>query len=753
MGSIIIKDRMACKHLKNSLVGQSVSKLHDLDAAINLTLKNVNFDEQSATVLKLINQVSDDTVKQKSIYRDLQDIADQIKRTSTYFTWIGVADIRNGVMTDTDEQDEYRPDPKWYNSEKLNKGEPYFTENSILMDENNPMVVYTYPVKDGSTGETIGAIILYFDNNYFIDKLKMETNFRNQTWFISDPDSEILYHSKGYNPKITEKIENIEGNKLDLTAHSNNRKYVSYQSDITTIDNCKLIYIVPKGEIVSQSLLTICMIPILTLMSIGIIILSIKSLTSEIVSEIHDIIKSLKLVADCNFCEQLEVKSNDEIGLLVNEFNKAIDALKYQAEHDKMTKFLNAKTFYQKAESFVVPYGDIKFALIRLDIDNFSFINDIYDWGVGNEILIKISWLIRHIFADNSLYGYIGGDVYVICTKYTDQDEMLKKILKLSEEIKTCDNRITMTPHFGIYNDMKNGENMNIICDYASVALKTIKGNLLETYVFYNNDFDDKHKDQKFVESQKQIALDNKQFYIVLQPKCDIDTGNIVGAEALVRWKSPERKQMISPGKFIPIFEKNGFVIPLDKYVWEETCKVLKKWKDNSCRDIPISVNVSRMHIFNSDFVDDFEQLTKKYDIPPKLLDIEVTESALLENVDNILEAVMLDLKSRGFRLLMDDFASGYSSLIALQKLPFDVIKIDKGLIDNIDEPKNKQLVTGVVSMLNNLQKDIVIEGVEYDWQKEAIKDTGCKVIQGFCFSRPISVDEFEKLAFGRVIQ
>ena len=744
---------MACKHLKNSLLRQSVSKLHDLNAAINLTLKNVNFDEQSATVLKLINQVSDDTVKQKSIYRDLQDIADQIKRTSTYFTWIGVADIRNGVMTDTDEQDEYRPDPKWYNSEKLNKGEPYFTENSILMDENNPMVVYTYPVKDGSTGETIGAIILYFDNNYFIDKLKMETNFRNQTWFISDPDSEILYHSKGYNPKITEKIENIEGNKLDLTAHSNNRKYVSYQSDITTIDNCKLIYIVPKGEIVSQSLLTICMILILTLMSIGIIILSIKSLTSEIVSEIHDIIKSLKLVADCNFCEQLEVKSNDEIGLLVNEFNKAIDALKYQAEHDKMTKFLNAKTFYQKAESFVVPYGDIKFALIRLDIDNFSFINDIYDWGVGNEILIKISWLIRHIFADNSLYGYIGGDVYVICTKYTDQDEMLKKILKLSEEIKTCDNRITMTPHFGIYNDMKNGENMNIICDYASVALKTIKGNLLETYVFYNNDFDDKHKDQKFVESQKQIALDNKQFYIVLQPKCDIDTGNIVGAEALVRWKSPERKQMISPGKFIPIFEKNGFVIPLDKYVWEETCKVLKKWKDNSCRDIPISVNVSRMHIFNSDFVDDFEQLTKKYDIPPKLLDIEVTESALLENVDNILEAVMLDLKSRGFRLLMDDFASGYSSLIALQKLPFDVIKIDKGLIDNIDEPKNKQLVTGVVSMLNNLQKDIVIEGVEYDWQKEAIKDTGCKVIQGFCFSRPISVDEFEKLAFGRVIQ
>ncbi len=754
--SVILNDHVAYKNLKNSMIGQSISKHHDLEATINFTLGNVKFEEKSAMILNLINEASGDNVKEKSEYSDLQDIADRIKNTSSYFTWVGIADIRNEVIIDSAGQHEYEPDPKWYNEEKFNECEPYFTQNSIIKDRNIPMIVYTYPIKDSSSSEITGAIILYFNNNYFIDKLKMETNFQHQAWLLFSPDSDLLFSSVEYDNKTIDKILKIgdmEEKGTGLAEHLNNGKYILHQSIIEPIDNCKLIYLVPMNVILSQSLITASMMAIITILSIGIIYLSIRSINKDIVSEIQDIIKGLKIVAECNFSEQMEVKSNDEVGLLIKEFNTTIDALKYQAEHDRMTDFLNAKTFYQKAESFVVPYDDIEFALIRLDLDNFSFINDIYGWEVGNEVLVKISVLIRNTFVDDVLYGHIGGDVFVICLKYKDQDEMLKNILKLADEIKACDKRLNLTPHFGIYNHIKNGENMNLICDYAGIALKAIKGNLLKTYAFYNNEFDDKHKELKFIESQKQIALDNNQFCIYLQPKCDINTGEILGAEALVRWKSPERDKMISPGSFIPIFEKNGFIIPLDKYVWEESCKVLKKWRDNSCREIPISVNVSRMHIFNTNFVNEFEKLTRKYGISPMMLDIEVTESALLENGENILEDVMLDLKSRGFRLMMDDFASGYSSLIALKKLPFDVIKIDKGLIDNIDEPKNKQLVIGVVSMLKKLNKDIVIEGVEHEWQREALKDTGCRVIQGFCFSRPIPVEDFEKLAFGKVIE
>lgn len=155
------------------------------------------------------------------------------------------------------------------------------------------------------------------------------------------------------------------------------------------------------------------------------------------------------------------------------------------------------------------------------------------------------------------------------------------------------------------------------------------------------------------------------------------------------------------------------------------------------------------MHIFHPEFVNDFENLVKRYEIPPHLLEVEVTESALLENIDGILGIAMNDLKSRGFKLLMDDFASGYSSLIALQNLPFDVIKVDKALIDHIDEPANKQFVSGVISFLQDLKKEIVVEGVENESQKQCLMDTGCNIIQGFCFSKPVSVEAFEVLAFG----
>ena len=170
-------------------------------------------------------------------------------------------------------------------------------------------------------------------------------------------------------------------------------------------------------------------------------------------------------------------------------------------------------------------------------------------------------------------------------------------------------------------------------------------------------------------------------------------------------------------------------------------------------REIPVSVNVSRVHINNPNFVKDLYALVKSYGIKPELLEIEITESALLEKGDEELENVMSDLKNRGFRLLMDDFASGYSSLISLQKLPFDVIKIDKALIDNVDEQSNRKFVAGAVSFLFDLGKEIVVEGVENDEQCEILRDAGCRIIQGFCFSKPLDIEEFENVAFRDELQ
>jgi len=473
----------------------------------------------------------------------------------------------------------------------------------------------------------------------------------------------------------------------------------------------------------------------------------------KIVNEINDVRRSVKGISENDFTEPLEVKTNDEMGMLVSEFNGVIEKLKYQAEHDGKTSFYNGETFAKKSIEYIKKNHDRSYAVVRADIDNFSFINDIFDWEVGDSILLGIARELEDVFGEDAVYGYLGNDIFVICTGYVFRDAVIQKIERACERIrKSAEKYMPINPHFGICENAEADMDISILCDYAGIALKTIKGNLLQTYAVYDEKFDENHKVQKFVESNKISALENNDFYILLQPKCDIFTGDVVGAEALVRWRDHTSGEIISPGKFIPIFEKNGFVITLDRFVWEETCKVVKKWRDAGHRDIPVSVNVSRMHIIHDSFVEDFAALVRKYDIPPELIEVEITESALLENSEDALQEVMMGLKNKGFKLLMDDFASGYSSLIALQRLPFDVIKIDKGLIDKIGEGFNRDFVAGIIAFLMEIKKDIVIEGVEYDWQKEILKETGGRVIQGFCFSRPIPIEDFEKLAFGAAV-
>ncbi len=240
-------------------------------------------------------------------------------------------------------------------------------------------------------------------------------------------------------------------------------------------------------------------------------------------------------------------------------------------------------------------------------------------------------------------------------------------------------------------------------------------------------------------------ALINKEFIVYLQPKIDLSTRQISGAEALVRWLPPD-ENLIPPKDFIPLFEKNGFVVELDFYVYEEVFKVLRKWLDEKRCLVPISLNVSRIHLRDYNFVPRLTSLINKYNLPTDLIELEITESTFFENINQLLK-VISELKHYGFTFSIDDFGSGYSSLNILKDLPIDVLKLDKGFFprDNISK-KEKIIVSTIVDMAKKLDIRVISEGIETIEQCDFLTNIGCDMVQGYLFAKPMPISEFEKI-------
>ena len=746
--SIVLSQRMSAQNMMSAMTGQQNSKVNILDESINTALNSNQLKSDSEGILGQIENSPNNELFVKAI----NESANRMASLSSVLSKVQIAAFdKKMVIGSRAYRAEFTGNEYWYDEEKLKQGQNYMVGVSEP-GQDESLFTFVYPIVN-SSGRCVAAFTFGSNDQALTSMIGMQTNIREQLWFITDKADELFYRS-GENSDITQICgiaKNFDNSKPTITV--NGTSYIMRKTEIPVLDSYKLCYVVPMEPLIDQSKPTMIMLIIFSIISICVIVGFVMSFSDKIVKEINDVRKSVKGISENNFENPMEVKTNDEMGKLVNEFNGVVEKLKYQAEHDSKTNFYNSEAFAQRALEYIDADPARSYAIVRVDVDNFSFINDIFDWEIGDLILLGIAEDLTNVFGPDAVFGYLGNDVFVVCTGYVFREALIQKIERANEEIKkSAEKYMPITVHFGICENAGSDMDISILCDYAGIALKTVKGNLLQIYAIYDEKFDENHKVQKFVESNKITALENNDFYIVLQPKCNIFSGEVVGAEALVRWKDHVSGEIISPGKFIPIFEKNGFVITLDRFVWEETCKVIKKWREKGYKDIPVSVNVSRMHIIHDTFVEEFADLVRKYDIPPELIEVEITESALLENSEDALQDVMVGLKNKGFKLLMDDFASGYSSLIALQRLPFDVIKIDKGLIDKIGEGFNKEFVSGIIAFLREIKKDIVIEGVEFDWQKEILKDSGGKIIQGFCFSRPVSVSEFEKLAFGEVI-
>ena len=378
---------------------------------------------------------------------------------------------------------------------------------------------------------------------------------------------------------------------------------------------------------------------------------------------------------------------------------------------------------------------------IQFDIRKFKIINDIYGEKFGDEILEFIREQLKECCNENQFFINLRSDVFMIVMEYDETAHLINFIHKLDKKVSSYKNiKLHMT--YGIYTVEDKSIELRQMEDRAAMARKAAKNNILSNILFYKEQFKVSLYNKKFIEENMQAAITEKQFLMYLQPKYSIAKNEIIGAEALVRWRHPERG-MIYPDQFIPVIEENGFIRKVDYYIWERACHFIKKCEDIGITSCPISVNVSRVHLQDNECIEVLSDLIKDNHIPKSLLELEITETA--DNHQVSMKA--LELKEEGFTLLMDDFGSGYSSLNILLETPFDVIKLDKKFIENMMvSGKGKLILEQVVSMSNKLKLGLLAEGVETKEQVELLQSIGCDQVQGYYYAKPMPEDEFFEL-------
>lgn len=416
----------------------------------------------------------------------------------------------------------------------------------------------------------------------------------------------------------------------------------------------------------------------------------------------------------------------------------------YLATYDELTGIYNKQAFYAKTKEMLLDNPDKNFDLLRINIERFKVLNDLFGESTGDKLLRYIGKFLKEINLPLCVSGRLYADNFVVCYEAGKGDSRrMINTLQMVADSFAINNRTILS--FGLYRIDDKTLPVSVMCDRANMALWKAKGNFKNPYCEYDEKMRQQVlKEQKIINAME-MAIQNKEFTLYLQPKYNIEKGTIIGAEALVRWISLENG-FISPGDFIPVFENNGFVYEVDKFIWEESCRYLRKWLDEGREVHPISVNVSRIDLYDPKLVQHLVDLREKYQLPSQYLELEITESAYTEDPEQII-TITRQLREAGFVILMDDFGTGYSSLNMLKDIQIDVLKLDMGFLKSSDySAKGGNILTAILKMAESLKMQTIAEGVETKEQVEFLKSIGCKYVQGFYYSKPLPVGEFEKL-------
>lgn len=386
-------------------------------------------------------------------------------------------------------------------------------------------------------------------------------------------------------------------------------------------------------------------------------------------------------------------------------------------------------------------------ALIVMDLDDFKLVNELFGYDEGNHVLCHIWETIQNNCSKDELAGHGSSDHFIMLLYYEKKKEIEERVLKITAGIQSCfmskDSEYILNPVFGIYYVDKFDEDVDVMLDCATLAHNHAKDDRNGVYKIYTDIMKEGILEKKQLSDQIEHAYRNHEFVAYYQPKYDSKTQKLAGAEALIRWRK-SNGQMVSPGLFVPIAEESGFVRKLDEYIFKEVCLAQKRWLDQGLSIVPISVNLSRRHLENPEFIDEYKKILDESGVPIEYIQLEITESAILDKQDELI-AIMDKLHQLGFIILMDDFGTGYSSLMMLKSVPVDVMKLDKSFVDDYNDVKGEQIIRRVMQMAQDLNIEVTAEGVETQEQYEFLKSIDCNMIQGYYFARPMPEDEFEK--------
>lgn len=414
------------------------------------------------------------------------------------------------------------------------------------------------------------------------------------------------------------------------------------------------------------------------------------------------------------------------------------------AKYDGLTGLYSRQYFFAQAEKVLSTHQRKEYIVVCSNIVKFKLVNELFGTSAGDYVLKTLGEVVRSWQRDShgrDIFGRLHSDHFVGCLPLGRLH--IRSFIEYCQAVlEKLDLNINVNFTFGIYK--VNDENMTVkeMTDCAIVALQSVTPNGIKPYAVYDNIMHDKMRRDQMLAASMKNSLDRGEFQVFYQPMYDFSTKQIIRAEALIRWFHHELGT-VHPNEFIPLFERNGMIVALDQYIWEAVCRYQRQCLNAMRSIVPVSVNVSRVDFYHQDIVELLTILLRKYDLPPHVLELEVTESAYMDDPRQM-RVILTQLKEVGFHILMDDFGSGYSSLNMLMNLPVDTLKIDMLFIRQMDiSQRAGDIIGSIVQMAQWLNLETVMEGVETREQSEYLKNIGCNAGQGYYFSKPISETDF----------
>ncbi|WOW18849.1 EAL domain-containing protein [Clostridioides difficile] len=419
---------------------------------------------------------------------------------------------------------------------------------------------------------------------------------------------------------------------------------------------------------------------------------------------------------------------------------KEILSLAYE---DKITYIGNQNKFYRECSKYLLDKPSLNYIIVYFDINNFKMINDTFGYEFGDNLLITIAKALKEELTEGEVYARLSSDYFAIFCDYKNgRNKIIRKLDNIRSNIESNLSIVfEISLCVGIYFVEEGEVDIQKAVNKANMARSVAKGKNIN-YAIYNEDVRNKLSEESMILDDIKIALVKNQFEVYYQPKFSLVTGEMIGSEALIRWNHPEHG-FISPAVFIPIAEKSKLILKIGRFVFERVCNDLSEWKKQGKKIVPVSVNLSRVELYQPDIVKFINKTIQMYNLSSDFIEIEITETVAINEL-NILKNVLNELRKHGFSISMDDFGTGYSSISCLRDMPIDILKLDKSFLGGIEhDERSRNIAKSIVSLAKSLDLVVIIEGVESKEQAELMKQFGCDLVQGFYFARPMPAKNF----------